>query len=127
MERPERLSYKRPYAGRMINTLQSKLTSLHKVKAHVADSPDLTADQRYFKLGNDEAVRAAKRGVDMHAKGSHAELDFVDWQLKVAKNVGLLAARLLPSWPRLNLDGVEFVAPAREVEPPPPPCGAASS
>eukprot|EP00959_Pyramimonas_sp_CCMP1952_P357744 7490230-Pyramimonas_sp.AAC.1 len=61
MERPKRLSYKRPYSGLMINTLQSKLTNLHKVKAHAVDSPDLMADQRYFKLGSDEADRAAKR------------------------------------------------------------------
>eukprot|EP00959_Pyramimonas_sp_CCMP1952_P439314 9196681-Pyramimonas_sp.AAC.1 len=76
-----------------------------KVKAHVADSPDLTAQQRWEKFGNDAADRAARQGLRAHPTGSKAELDEVDRKVKVSRAVCRLAARLLPKWPALDLTG----------------------
>ena len=47
----------------------------------------------------------------MHPKPSAAEASKLEWQIKVAWNVSRLAAKVLPSWPRLDLNVVPYVRP----------------
>eukprot|EP00959_Pyramimonas_sp_CCMP1952_P333995 6994614-Pyramimonas_sp.AAC.1 len=66
------------YPGTMLFAHSCDLSAVRKVKAHVADSPDLTAQERWEKFGNDAADRAARLGLLAHPTGSKAELDEVD-------------------------------------------------
>eukprot|EP00959_Pyramimonas_sp_CCMP1952_P140117 2932250-Pyramimonas_sp.AAC.1 len=73
-----RFSYKKMDSGNMLFAQSCDLSAVRKVKAHVADSPDLTAQQRWDTFGNDAADRAARQGLLAHPTGSKAELDEVD-------------------------------------------------
>ena len=47
----------------------------------------------------------------MHPAPSDQEWQRLDWQLKVARNVSRLAAKVLPLWPRLDLNDVPLTRP----------------
>lgn len=90
------------------------LKGVFKVKAHVKDSPDLSEVAKWEKAGNDAADLAAKKGVAMHPRMTNAERSSIKRQIEIAKSVCALAARLLPEWPKLNLEGVPFSSPVRQ-------------
>jgi len=81
---------------------------VQKVKAHVVESADLSDRDRFFKVGNDAADEAAKAGLAAHPQATDEQQFDLAKKIRVAKAVCLLAARLLPLWPRLDLSGVEL-------------------
>ena len=103
---PHQVSYKRLYAGALLNMSQTRYRDVIKVKAHVSDTGDLSPEQLFYKTGNDAADAAAKRGAWSHPMPSAAELVEIDRRVLIARKVCAMAAQLLPLWPRLSLDGV---------------------
>eukprot|EP00959_Pyramimonas_sp_CCMP1952_P221077 4621859-Pyramimonas_sp.AAC.1 len=77
----------------MINVLGTRFSDLLKVKAHVAQSDDLSPEERFIKIGNDEADRSAKLGAAAHPRCSNEQQAKLDWQLKVSRTVSRLAAK----------------------------------
>eukprot|EP00959_Pyramimonas_sp_CCMP1952_P458703 9477068-Pyramimonas_sp.AAC.1 len=100
-----------------MNALGSRFSDVLGVKAHVADSEGLSPEERFFKTGNDEAGRSAKLGAAAHPKSSPSQVDKLQLQLKVSRMVSRLAAKVLVSWPRLDLSDVPFIAPPRPPRP----------
>ena len=87
-----------------------------KVTAQAVDSPDLSAEARFFMLGNDAADRAAKHGESLHPQASADDTAQVDRLVKTAKAVCRVAAAVLPSWSKLDLSEA-----TRAIPMPPPP------
>ena len=100
--------YKRPYAAMFLKR-NSFFTRVNKVRAHVADSADLTDTERFLKRGNDAADLAAKQGAALHPQPSPSELHEVNRLTSAARKVCKLAYSLLPLWPKLDLSDVPWV------------------
>ena len=76
------------------------------MKAHVADSPDLSSRERFLKTGNDLADTVAKSSLSRHPQPNDDEIRWLNRVLKVSKAVANLSCDIMPLWPRLDLKGI---------------------
>ena len=99
----ERLSYRRRYSGMFLYINGSPhIPAAFKVKAHLDQNEVGIADEeRFRRSGNNFADQAAQRGARARPSAAPADVDRVDRCVKISKIVCLLAAKLLPAWPRL--------------------------
>ena len=75
-----------------------------KVKAHLSlDDADIDEAERFRRVGNDAADRAARSGADDHPAPDAAQLSQIDRAIRCAQDVVHLAASVLPLWPRTDL------------------------
>ena len=117
---PERYSGKRSYSGMSMqaNTFESsKVEAIIKVKAHLdVEEQGISARERFLRRGNNDADAGAKHGLQLHPSDPARMLE-VDALVTVARAYCILAANLLPLWPKLSLDVPCVPTPA----PPRPP------
>ena len=119
---PERYSGKRSYSGMIMhaNHVEGNLiTSIVKVKAHRdVEEAGISAHEKILRIGNRDADAGAKHGLLLHPSDNDANAE-VDALVKVARAYCVLAANLLPLWPKLSLDVPYEPVPA-EPRPPKP-------
>ena len=116
-----RLSYRRPHAGFMLQARAPRTGRVLKLKGHVADSPDLTCEQRAHKHGNDHADKAARLAAVRHPRPSPNEADRAVRSERISRADCKLAVRIMPLWPRLDLSEVSWIKPPSTPRPPPLP------
>eukprot|EP00959_Pyramimonas_sp_CCMP1952_P335956 7034578-Pyramimonas_sp.AAC.1 len=80
------------------------IESIVKVKAHRdADEEGTSARERRLRSSNRDADAGAKHGLQLHPTDAASELD-VDALVTVARAYCILAANVVPPWPKLPLD-----------------------
>ena len=89
----------------------SQISDLLEVIAHCEPDSDLDSFGEFCTVGDDAADSVAKQAVLAHPVGSDRERGDASHACFVSATVCALAARLLPHWPRCNLDGVERTVP----------------
>ena len=116
---PLALSHKRAHAGFMLQARGGgtrHVREVIKVRAHQALDPALPADEFFRRVGNNHADRLANSGREQHPGPTTAEAKELARKISVAKMVAKLSARLLPSFPRLQLQDVPWENPRGAVE-----------
>ena len=116
-----KISYRRPCAGFLLQTLGQASGATIKVKGRQLDRPDLTDEQKFHKLGNDSADAAARQAAARRPRPSQAERDKLSRQQLIARLVCLLAADVMPMFPGLALCEVVRLKPPPAPEAPPGP------
>ena len=114
LARQQALSHKRMHSGFMLQARMgdlSRVQAVIKVSAHQALDESLPAREYFLRLGNHRADRLANIGREQHALPSPAESDAIWRKVSIARLVAKLAARIMPLWPRLDLQDVEWLAP----------------
>ncbi|CAK0886142.1 unnamed protein product, partial [Prorocentrum cordatum] len=89
----------------------SSVQAVIKVCAHQELDESLPAREYFLRLGNHHADRLTNLGREQHPLASPAEADAIWRQVSIARLVAKFAARLLPLWPRLDLQDAEWLAP----------------
>ena len=77
----------------------------------------IDSDENFRRRANAAANKAAQFGALSHPRASLNEHAGLDKVFEMSRTACRLAAKLLPLWPRLHLDGVSFVGPESEVKP----------
>ena len=89
---------------------------MHKVKAHQDLGGAENGWDAYLRAGNHAVDVSAKAAAALHPVPNPEQADELDRSLAVAKAVGLLAAKVMPFWPRLvmgpNVQRVPVVFPS---------------
>lgn len=117
---PDVYSGKRSHSGMILNANNvegDKIQSIVKVKAHRdVDEEGISARERFLRLGNRDADAGAKHGLQLHPSDAALNLE-VDALVTVARAYCILAANLLPLWPKLSLDVPYVPVPAASCQP----------
>eukprot|EP00959_Pyramimonas_sp_CCMP1952_P462679 9483650-Pyramimonas_sp.AAC.1 len=110
---------RRQYTGLVLqgkHHFGTNLCALHKVSAHKdVDESGISASERFRRLGNRFADRAANEAALLHPSLAPVEVEELDRKIKIARLVLTAGSVLLPFWPRL-----EFRGTARSRLPPAP-------
>ena len=105
----DRLGGQRTHAGSVLQAFSgagSRMLGVVKVAAHKDRSEaGISQQEAWRRAGNHCADESAKAAARLHPLAEPRVLDDVSRAIKFSKAVILLAAELLPLWPRCHLDG----------------------
>ena len=101
---PAQCAPKRIFAGvAQFCRIFSHQCSVSKVKAHQVETDGEDAWTRYLREGNSAVDRSAKLAVELHPEFDREAVERLDEQCRVSLAVVVLAAKLVPSWPKLDM------------------------
>ena len=111
----DRLGGQRTHAGSVLQAFSgagSRIECITKVAARKDRfEAGISQLEAWRRAGNHCADESAKAGARIHPSAEPRVLDDVSRAIRISKAVILLAAKLLPLWPKCNLEGVPYVRP----------------
>ena len=115
------LGHHRAYSGLLMMAKGNGCRhDLVKVRSHLnTRATGITEQDRFERVGNDEADTAAKHAVSQHVAPSTSLKSKVGTLVRLARAALTLAGELLPRWDKLDLAGVEFIGAPSESSPNP--------